>query len=236
MSVATNYWRAVTVPFPEDGVRLIRRDRIKDFEEQMAEYVQVIAGAGANLESHYAAMRDEARRRLGDLYDETEYPETIGGEFRVSWEYPSFDPPAYLRDISPKLYEQQAERLQRRFDEAVELAEAAFISEFAKLVGRLAERLTGDVDGKPKTFKDTSVTKLKEFFSRFGELNIGSNEAFDAIVHDAKKLLGDTQPEQLREDLDLRAHIAEKLSTVQQQAEAMMADLPARAISLEDES
>ena len=43
--------------------------------------------------------------------------------------------------INPEIYQQEQERVAHRFEEAVQLAEQAFISEFAKLVTHLAERL-----------------------------------------------------------------------------------------------
>ena len=45
------------------------------------------------------------------------------------------------------------------------LAEQAFVSEFAKLVSHLAERLSGS-DGERKVFRDSAVTNLTEFFER----------------------------------------------------------------------
>jgi hypothetical protein len=42
-------------------------------------------------------------------------------------------------------------------DEAVRLAEEAFIAELAKLVSHLTERLAGQKDGKPRIFRDSAV-------------------------------------------------------------------------------
>jgi hypothetical protein len=43
--------------------------------------------------------------------------------------------------IAPEVYEQEQERIARRFEEAVELAEQAFLTEFARLVSHRSERL-----------------------------------------------------------------------------------------------
>lgn len=235
LSRAASYWRAMTIPFPEDGVRLIRRDRIKEFESQMAEFRTELAAAVSALQSQYGRLRAEAEKRLGSLFNAADYPARIDGEFSMAWDYPSFDPPGYLRDISPALYAQQQERLQRQFDEAVHLTEQAMVAEMTKIVTRLTERLLGDEDGKPKKFKDASVHRLRDFFDRFAELNLGSNDALEAIVTDAKKMLGDTQPESLRKDGDLRKKIGEKLAGLTPKLEAMTVDKPKRAISLDDD-
>ncbi len=46
-----------------------------------------------------------------------------------------------MRQLSPQLYQQEAQRVAARYDEAVQLAEQAFTEELAKLVSHLTERL-----------------------------------------------------------------------------------------------
>ena len=93
----------------------------------------------------------------------------------MAWDFPSVEPPDYLRQLSPALYEQERARVAARFDEAVRLAEEAFTAELAKLVSHLTERLTGQDDGKPKVFRDSAVENLNEFFSRFRTLSVHSD-------------------------------------------------------------
>jgi len=74
---------------------------------------------------------------------------------------------------------QESQRVQDRFGEAVRLAEQAFTTELAKLVSHLSERLSGQADGKVKIFRDSAVENLTEFFQRFRQLNVRSNEQLD---------------------------------------------------------
>ena len=97
----------------------------------------------AELNSVYEQIKGDARQRLGRLYNTADYPSEVRGLFQVAWDFPSFEPPDYLRSISPELYEEERRRVAARFDEAVRLAEQAFATEFAKLLSHLTERLTG---------------------------------------------------------------------------------------------
>ena len=45
-----------------------------------------------------------------------------------------------------------------RFEEAVRLAEQAFVGEFARLVAHLGERLVNDETGQRRVFRDSAVT------------------------------------------------------------------------------
>src|SRR3954463_8029294 len=143
-------WKGMSLPFPEPGVRLIRRDKIDEFVGFMTDYKAELADAVANLDLHYGELKAAATERLGRLFNPGDYPETLVGLFAVSWDFPSVEPPDYLRELNPSLYEAERARVAARFDEAVRLAEAAFVEEFSKLVGHLTERISGvGEDGKP---------------------------------------------------------------------------------------
>jgi len=74
------------------------------------------------------------------------------------------------------------------------LAEEAFTGELGKLVAHLTERLSGQVDGKPKIFRDSAIGNLSEFFDRFRQLNVRSNEQLDALVADAQRIVRGVDP------------------------------------------
>src|ERR1044071_9100752 len=146
-------WRGMTLPYPEPGLRLIRQDQIEEFHGPMTDMRVELDDAVANLDQHLADLRSAARQRLGRLYDTSDYPDTLVGLFGMEWEFPAVEPPSYLQQLSPALFEQERRRVAARFDEAVRLAEQAIIDELAKLVAHLSERLSGTEDGKPKGFR-----------------------------------------------------------------------------------
>ena len=150
------YWKAMTLPFPEPGVRLIRQDMVEDFAATMGHYRDELTEAVADLDAHYAELKQAAAGRLGSLFNPADYPETLAGLFDVTYDFPSVEPPAYLVALSPRVYEEERARVAGRFEEAVKLAEAAFLDEFARLVAHLAERTTGSSDdGTPKVFRES---------------------------------------------------------------------------------
>src|SRR4051812_43704940 len=162
---ADAYWKGLSLPFPEPGVRLIRHDAVESFAAQMTDFRTELADAVANLDRHYGELKQAARERLGSLFHVGDYPETLVGLFGVEWCFPSVEPPGYLVRLSPGLYEAERARVAARFDEAVQLAESAFLEEFARLVSHLCDRIGGaGEDGQPRVFRDTAVDNLSEFF------------------------------------------------------------------------
>lgn len=135
-----------------------------------------------------------------------------------------------MRELSPELYEQKAARVAARFDEAVRLAEEAFLEELSKLVSHLTERLSGAEDGKPKVFRDSAVENLSEFFQRFRRLNVRSSQQLDELVSQVQNITHGIQPQALRNDRPLRQAVATQLSGIQAVMDGMLVDRPRRII------
>ncbi|HUE71185.1 MAG TPA: hypothetical protein VMP01_09900 [Pirellulaceae bacterium] len=229
-SQIVQFLRSMSVPYPEPGIRLIRRDEIGLFDTKLTSLRQELDEAVANLDRHFSELKAAARRRLGRLYNPADYPESLVGLFGVTWEYPNCEPPAYLQQLSPALYEEESRRIAARFEECIRLAEEAFTEEFGKLVSHLSERLSGSEDGREKIFRDSAVQNLSEFFQRFRHLNVRSSEQLDQLVEQASRIVRGVQPQALRDDTQLRQQIASQLAGVQSQIEGMLVDRPRRAI------
>lgn len=227
---AVAFWKAMSLPYPESGIRLIRQDHVDEFDARMREYEEELAEAVGTLDRHYTELKSAARERLGTLFNESDYPGSLEEMFEITWDFPSVEPPGYLQQLNPQLYQQECQRMHQRFDEAVPLAEEAFIAELAKLVSHLSERISGEVDGKAKVFRDSAVGNLTEFFQRFGELNVRSDEQLDALVADAQRIVQGVQPQELRDNPGLRQHVATELSRVQSVLDGLLVDRPRRNI------
>jgi hypothetical protein len=184
----------------------------------------------AELDAHYGELKLAAQDRLGRLFNPADYPPSLAGLFDVEWDFPSVQPPDYLRQLNPELFEQEKQRIAARFDEAVRLAEEAFVSEFGKLVGHLTERLSGGGDGEKKVFRDSAITNLAEFFNRFKSLNVQSNPQLDQLVETAQQAVKGVGAQDLRDSDALRRQIATQLSSVQSVLDGMLVDQPRRRI------
>lgn len=227
---AVQYWRGLSLPYPEPGLRLIRQDDVEPFNEQMTTLKSDLDEAVERLNEHYAELVDAARDRLGTLFNAADYPDTLVGMFDIVWDYPSVEPPDYLRKLNPQLYQQEAQRVAARFNEAVQLAEQAFMEELSALVTHLSERLAGNDDGKPKIFRDSAVTNLTDFFDRFRRLNVRSSEQLDELVERAQQVVQGVQPQQLRDNESLRQEVNTQLSSVQSVLDGLLVDRPRRSI------
>lgn len=224
------YWRGISLPFPEPGIRLIRQQDIGSVQVQLTTLRQELVEAVQQLDQHFEALKTSARERLGTLFNAADYPDTLQSLFDVSWDFPSVEPPSYLQQLSPQIYQQECQRVTARFDEAIQLAETAFIEELSRLVSHLAERLNGTEDGQQRIFRDSAVHNLTEFFQRFRELNVRSNAQLDDLVEQSQRIVRGVEPQSLRDNDTVRQHVATQLSVVQSTLDGLMVDRPRRNI------
>lgn len=230
------YWRHNSLPFPESGVRLVRRERIEEFNRQMVQLRDELHQAVEQLDRSYAELLDDARNRLGRLFNHQDYPTSLGNLFGVEWDFPSVEPPEWLRHTAPSLYHEESQRIRQRFNQAVELAEQAFMAELNDLVEHLVDRLRGESDstsgasGGQRIFRDSAVRNLRQFFERFRALNIHSHQGLDELVRQAESAISGIEPQDLRNHQQLREQVARNFQQVRNQLDQMMIQRPRRRI------
>ncbi len=224
------YWQSVSLPFPEPGIRLVRQGDVEQIHRRMEAFRRQLERAVDRLEHWYAYLKEQARQRLGRLYQPEDYPPSLVGLFDLAWDFPSVEPPPYLAQLAPEVYRQQCRRVQARFDEAVHLAEQAFTEELRKLVAHLVDRLTPGADGQAKVFRDSAVESFAEFFRRFRRLNIRSNTELERLVAQAEQILSGVRPQLLRENGNLRAEVARNMAQVESLLDRWLVDRPRRRI------
>jgi len=128
-SEASSYWRPVTMPFPEAGVRLLPQNSLGQFASTMGTCRERLQEAARELASQYDTMKSEAQRRLGTLFNQADYPPTLDGLFDMEWSMVPIEPLQYLVALNPEVLQQEQARVRERFESAVELAEQGFATE-----------------------------------------------------------------------------------------------------------
>jgi len=224
-------WRGLTLPFVEAGVRLIPRQLVGEFEARMSMLKDELASAVDELQQEWPRLKEAAAARLGAFYNPDDYPDNLEELFIVSWTYPETSVPSYLMAIDASVYRREAARVAQKFEQAVELAEQGFVEEFNKLVSHLTERLT-DSDGVPKSFRDSSLESLREFFGRFGQMRLGgkAEEQLEQLVAQAQRIVSGVAPQDLRDSGSLRQNVAQNLSRVGAELEGLLVSRPRRRI------
>lgn len=228
-SQASSYWRAMTLPFPQEGVRLIKQSDVAQFEEKMRDFQDRLSAAAATLQLEYEEIKQQAREQLGELYNPEDYPPSLEHMFSIRWEYPSIDAPDYLLQYNPDLYEKEQRRVQEKFETAVLMAEDAFAEKLQELVDHLIERLT-DADGGTKRFHKSVIENFQEFYDNFKHMNVRSNQELEALIKQAADITAGVDVKALRNQSTLRQNLTAQMTTVKAALNNLVTDAPTRRI------
>jgi hypothetical protein len=150
LGAAYSFWESVTLPYPDDGVRLLRTEAVERFETQMRIFKEELQIAVDALQEVYSELLDKARQDLGQLFKPEDYPADIRDKFSLEFAYVAIEPARHLIDSFPELYERERQRIQAKFEESLAIAEESFANELKKILTHAVERLTDDSDGKRK--------------------------------------------------------------------------------------
>jgi hypothetical protein len=182
-SEASTYGRTVTLPFPEAGIRLLPQNSLGLFAQTMRTYRERLQEAARELTAQYDTIKREAQRRLGSLYNASDYPQTLDGLFDLEVSYPTIEPPGYLMALHPDAYQAEQARVRERFESAVENLRE-FFERFRRLnirsspeLDALVEQPQQTINGiEPQTLRDpnrlrqTVARDFEQIQARVGEL------------------------------------------------------------------
>lgn len=235
MSGAEQYWKALTIPYPDRGIRLIRRDRLQEFRDRFSEYQIELGNRVYELQSGFSGIMLDAAERLGELYNKEDYPKDLSYSFEMIVEPISIEPPNYLKDLHPDLYRETQQRIAARFNASVSMAEAAFTQELQTIVSHLIERLSTNDGEKKKAFRNSAINNIIGFFDQFQTMNLGSSAELERLVGQAKNIVAGVNLDDLRENQGLAASIRGEMDKVKEQLDGMIIEKAGRAIRFEDE-
>lgn len=230
---ARNYVNAHTLDYPEDGIRLIRLSAIDRVDKHIRGLRDELRERLDDLSANWAAVREDARARLGKAFVEEDYSISPLAHYDIKLTFPEIAPDARLLQLHPDLFAAEKSRIEARFEEALIAAEVAAQQSAQKLLEHFVERLTDDGDGKRKTVKESTINKIHEFVERFRATNIGSNDQLDKLVGDIESLAAGIDIKALRKAPDgTRAGVVTDAKALLEKVKAVIITRPVRDIDL----
>jgi len=201
----------MTLPWCDTGSRVLPIKLFSDFRKKEAEYHGKWNDAVARLVANYDVAREEARERLGDLYDINEFPAEISDKF-------AFDVKAYpVPDSSDfriaGLDDEDMEEIRKSVAESIKSTEEDTLRDLYNRIKKVAHSVTDRLaedreEGKPKIFKNSLINNISELLGILPGLNISDDENIEEL---GKRLseVSKYSPEELREDEKKRKSTAE---------------------------
>ena len=218
------------------GCYLLKTSLIESVQEKFEEQTAKADDAMDAFLKVYDERKQEARERLGDLYDEANYPSPSAYRQRtgMTLRYIEIAVPEAGK-LGGKLHAEQVAAAEEEWKQTIEQVRLALRASMQKLVGHLCDVLKPDAAGDAKIVKKTTFNQFDKFLKFFAERDVTNDVQLSLLVGKAKSIMAEVDPELIREDDVFRAAIANKFGEVAAALDGMVEEQRGRLITFEED-
>lgn len=199
-------FKQLTLPW-DNGVGIIPAERFMEFREIMDKLKREYLKAADDFADRYPALRDGAKKRLGDLYNEGDLPDAVTirdrFDFRVVvWPVP--DKADFRVDLGADAVASIRSQIERTVGEKFAAAQHDLWERVLDVVRHFADTMKGG-----GMFKASTVDKLKKIASEAKGMTLVPDAKLDATCKELEKLAKSIgSADDLRDDVTKRAKAA----------------------------
>lgn len=197
-----------TLPWGIDGTRMLPSANylqfMQDFRKEKAEWQSLVT----TFLDNYEYLVAEAKRWLGDLYDEKDYPskESITNKFNMDMGI--FPVPS--NDFRVALSSDELTRIQEDLESRMATIQQEAMSDCWYRLYKHVEHITEKLSDPKNIFRDSMIENARETCDLLTRLNISEDPNLEAMRQQVERKLLDHHPDTLRNDLDVRQDTAEE--------------------------
>lgn len=210
-TAAREYHNRVTLPWLDGGYRLLPTGMFFDYQKTMAGYRDEARGTAKRIESEYPRIVEQARARLGTLYNEADFPtaEKVAASFGIEVSLiPVPDTEDFRLDLDEQTQENIRNEVQQSYKEMERKAMLDLWSRLEAVVEHVSERLHAVNKAERKRLHESVVGHVRDLVEILPSMNVSGDGELDTLAREAKdKLLVDIQA--LRTSPDKREETAQ---------------------------
>ena len=224
---AMRLWlKATCLPYQESGMLIVPNTLIEQVNTKLENYANIerpmLIDAFAEA---YPQLLEEAKAKLGSLWKAEDYQpvDQVRSVFTFEFHFVTFAVPEFLKRTA--FYDAEADKLKAKFESAATEITVVMRQALLDLVTNLSQQLApAESEGKRKQLRGSALVKVQDFLNTFDARNITNDGELEAVVAQAKELLGTVEIEGLRKDGAFRETMATNMSGLQAQLAALMVD------------
>lgn len=214
---------ANTLPWAMEGTQLLPSANylsfMTEFRRQKAEW----EGMVADFVFNYPALRVQAKRLLGDMYLDSDYPsdDEIGSKFKMDVAIY----PVPTDDFRVALSGDEMARIQKDIVDRVAKAEAEASRDVWRRLFERVEHIAKQCGNPKGRIYDSMVEHARELCELLPRLNINDDPNLEAMRQEVEAKLAAHNPEVLRNDPGVRQATADDANAIMDKMRAFMGSL-----------
>jgi len=207
----------MTLPWSDNGTRIIPVAEFKAYEESMNEYSEEFRNLVDKFLDKYDTLVAAAAFQLGTLFDRKEYltREQVGNRFSFNVATSPLPTSGDFRlDIESEVQQDLIDMYEKRLSDQVAKANQDAWSRLYEVLTRMSDRLTTDEDGKKRKFHDTLVSNAEELCDLLTRLNIAKDPSLERARARLQDTLVGVSPDALRKEDSTRVEVKQKVDAI----------------------
>ena len=204
---ARTYFYQQTLPWRDEGHRIGTSANYLKLSEGMRKHKADVFAAVNRVAAKYDDHVNEARTRLGQLFNPSDYP-TVD-EFKAAYTFETeVSPLPQAADFRVDLNSAEVEHIRKEIEARNTQAQQAATLDLWKRLNTAVNAMSERLNDPKAIFRDTLVDNITEITEIIPNLNLTDDAALDRMAKDAKAKLTGKTPKQLRENINDRKETA----------------------------
>lgn len=198
----------MTLPWGDNGDRLLPSKMYFDYTKKMRDLRDKFNTAVNDFCANYPTYKQEARKRLGTMYDPDDYPDVSHITTKFSAEL-SFLPVPDAKDFRVDLGEDEVAEIKKDIENQVAKQQEAAVRDLWMRLKDVVDRIHERLHDPEAVFRDSLIENAQFACEIAEKLNINDDKTLEATRADIQHRLCRIAPQRLRDDKTLRKQIAD---------------------------
>jgi hypothetical protein len=208
---------ANTLPWSDNGLRLLPMDHFLAYKERLSDYEQEYNALVQDFLQSYPDLVSAAAFQLGNLFDRTEYPEAenIAHKFRFNYVFSPVPSAGDFRiDINEQAKAELTENFNQHFDARVKGAMKEAWSRLHDCLTHMSERLEDAGEAERKVFRDSLVGNAVELVDMLKVLNVTKDPDLERARQQLPQTITGVEAKDLRESAEIRKDVRAQVTDI----------------------
>ena len=213
-NAARTYHYAQTLPWNDDGPRILPATNYLDYTAGMRKHTRTIDLAVAEFVADYPVLVQSARAVLNSLYDPADYP--TASELRSKFSHSlRILPLPDAEDFRVSLTDDAVKAIRADIEASVNASVQVGMTDLYKRLLDATAHIATRLKDTDAIFRDSLIVNVRELCEILPRLNLTGDPRLETLRQEVENDLASWEPDDLRSSKPLRAEIARKADAIE---------------------